>query len=99
MIKHLVCFKFKPEIGAADVQATLDALNALPGQIPGVRNWSLGRNLSTRDTTFDYALSGEFADEAGLQGYLRHPAPDQLARERLGPQWASRAIVDYEFPG
>ena len=97
MIKHLVCFKFRPETSPEDVQGTLAALNALPGQIACVRNWSLGKNLSTRDTTYEYALSCDFADNAELQSYLQHPAHEQVARERLVRHWASRAIVDYEF--
>ena len=97
MIKHLVCFKFKPEASAEDVDATLAALNALPAQIPWVRNWSLGRNLSARDKTYDYALSCEFADTAELERYLSHPAHEKVAREQLARFWASRAIVDYEL--
>ena len=97
MIKHIVCFKFKPEASAEDVQGTLAALDALPGQIPWVRNWSLGKNLSTRDQTYDYALHCDFADDTELQNYLRHPAHEAVARERLARFWASRAIVDYEF--
>ncbi len=97
MIKHIVCFKFKPETSAADVQATLDALNALPGQIAWVWNWSLGKNVSTRDTTYDYALHCDFADESELQNYLSHPAHEKVARELLAKHWGSRAIVDYTF--
>lgn len=99
MIKHIVSFKFKPETSPEDVQATLDALNALPGQIAWVRNWSLGKNLSARDKTFEYALHCDFADEDELQRYLSHPAHEQVARECLAKHWASRAIVDYEFGG
>jgi hypothetical protein len=97
VIKHIVCFSFKADTSAADVQATLDALDALPGQIAWVRNWSLGKNTSTRDTTYGYALHCDFADETELQNYLTHPAHEQVARERLAKHWGSRAIVDYEF--
>jgi 2,3-dihydroxy-p-cumate/2,3-dihydroxybenzoate 3,4-dioxygenase len=99
MIKHIVAFTFKPETSPADVQATLDALNALQGQIPWVRNWSLGKNLSTRDQTYEYALHCDFASEQELQDYLTHPAHERVVRELLTRHWASRAIVDYEYPG
>ncbi|HEY7067310.1 MAG TPA: Dabb family protein [Chloroflexota bacterium] len=97
MIKHIVCFSFKPETSPEDVQGTLDALNALPGQIAWVRNWSLGKNVSTRDKTYEYALHCDFANDGELQNYLTHPAHEAVARERLARHWGSRAIVDYEF--
>ena len=99
MIKHLVCFNFTPEAGDDKVQGTLAALNALPAQIPWVRNWSLGRNLSDRDQTYAYALSCDFADVDELNRYLSHPAHVQVVRDGLGAYWANRAIVDYEFDG
>jgi 2,3-dihydroxy-p-cumate/2,3-dihydroxybenzoate 3,4-dioxygenase len=96
VIKHIVCFSFKPEVSAAEVDATLAALNALPGQIPWVKNWSLGKNLSDRERTYTHALCCDFADMDELNNYLRHPAHDQLAREKLVPQWSQRVIMDYE---
>ena len=97
MIKHVVCFRFKPGVSDENVRATLDALNALPAAIPWARNWSLGRNISSRDNTYDYALHCHFADMDELDRYLHHPAHEEVVRERLIPLWASRAIVDYEF--
>jgi hypothetical protein len=99
VIKHLVCFNFKPDAGDEKVQGTLAALDALPGQIPWVRHWSLGRNVSDRDQTYAYALSCDFADLDELNRYLTHPAHVEVARQWLGPYWANRAIIDYEFNG
>jgi hypothetical protein len=97
VIKHIVCFKFKDDARPEDRQATLDALNGLAPQIPWVRNWSLGKNFSPRDQTFEYALECDFLDASELERYLDHPEHVRVAREYLGPFWARRAIVDYEF--
>jgi hypothetical protein len=97
VIKHIVCFKFKPEASPAQVEGCLQALNALPAQIPFIRNWSVGKNISPRDTTYEYALHCDFADRAELEQYLAHPAHERVVREWLVPLWASRAIVDYEY--
>ena len=97
MVKHIVLFNFKDGTSQADVDATLAALNALPGEIPWARDWSLGKNFSEREKTYTHALCCHFADRDELKGYLEHPAHVRVLREKIAPFWGQAAIMDYEF--
>ena len=60
MIRHSISFRFKEEIAEADRQRILDELTTFPSLYPQMRNWHVGRNISTRDSTFTHTRSIEF---------------------------------------
>ena len=95
MIVHLVLFKFKPGVTAGDarVAAVQAAMAALPGQIPVIRLWEHGANLTLDAQAWDYGLRAGFASEADLHSYFAHPAHQPVLA-----QWdaiADLAFVDY----
>jgi hypothetical protein len=90
VIRHAALFRLKagycwesPEVRAAE-----RLQEELGRRIPEVRDWQCGRNVSTRDIAYDYAIFGLFADEASLQRYLAHPFHRTVAE-------AWRRISDY----
>lgn len=76
MITHLVLFKLKPGIPANDprIEAVCVAMEALPRQIPVIRSWQFGRNLTVDVEAWDFGLIATFASEADLVAYFEHPA-------------------------
>jgi len=72
-IKHVVLFDYAgaPE---DEVQAVIAGLNALPGQIAEIRDWSLVEDLGKRPGSFRYCLIAHFEDMAAMERYLAHPA-------------------------
>ncbi|MFN6961225.1 MAG: Dabb family protein [Rhodocyclaceae bacterium] len=76
MITHLVLFKLKPGIPADDprIEAVCAAMAALPRQIPVIRSWQFGSNLTSDAEAWDFGLIATFAREADLYAYFEHPA-------------------------
>lgn len=76
MLRHVVMFKFHTGVGKDDprVAAVYAALAQLPGQIPEVRGWEQGHNVSGREIAYDLALFSSFDDQAALHRYSEHPA-------------------------
>ncbi|MFF5261929.1 Dabb family protein [Actinomadura viridis] len=96
MIKHTLAFRFRTDVSAEDAAAVLAELETFPARYPAMRNWSLGRNISTRDSTFTHAFSVEFATDADLRAYLESESHERFVRERWRPVVDKQAIVSYE---
>ena len=105
MISHLVLFKPRPDMTAADRDHLLQALSTAAVDIPTIRSFRVGRRIRhgrpgyeqmmTED--FEYALMLEFDDLEGLTAYLTHPNHGALARA-FGPSAAAAALAyDYEI--
>ena len=86
MIAHVVLFRPKPDLPAADRQGLADAFAVALRSIPSVRRARFGPRV-THGRAYeqlmraDYPLAAilEFDDLAGLQAYLEHPAHETLA--------------------
>ncbi len=85
MIEHLVLFKFKPGIGRDDrrVIDVVAAMERLPQQIPEIREWVHGFNVTPDAESWDYGLRAVFDSEADLHAYFDHPAHVPVVK-----QWA-----------
>lgn len=99
MIRHIVTFTFSPDAPEADCAAVRDELETFPDRFPAMRGWSLGRNISGRDDTFEWAFVVDFADEDALLAYLGSEAHETFVAERWKPVVARRAITTYVVPG
>lgn len=96
MIRHMVFFSFKPDADPAKREALLREYAAFPSVHPAMRNFTLGRNISERDRTFEYAFTVEFESEADLKAYLNSREHEEHVALRFRPLIAARAIVSYE---
>lgn len=76
MILHLVLFKLKPGVACDDPRlAEIEqAMASLPNQIPLIRDWRFGRNLTPDAEAWDYGLAATFASREDLLAYFDHPA-------------------------
>lgn len=97
MIKHIVIMKVRSGVAPSQVEAMLEALNRLPQEVPGVQNWTLGKNFSADYPDNHYALVCEFETPAALDLYMKHPYHMGIRKEHTHPTLESRSIVDYEF--
>lgn len=75
MIQHLVLFRLRDGVARDDprVRRAEATTQAHPAHIQEIRSWLAGRNVTTRDAAYDFALVGTFADRAGLDRYMVHP--------------------------
>jgi hypothetical protein len=103
MMAHVVLFRPKPGISAAEAQAMFDALNAAAAEIPSVRRFHIGTRVThgpqyERLMSEDYPFAAviEFDDLPGLQAYLAHPRHQTLGT--LFYELLDKALAyDYEM--
>ena len=77
MIKHIVLFKLKEEIGNTEKMEVMNqfklAIEALPTIIPIIRKIEVGLNMNPAEK-WDIALYSEFASMDDLKAYAFNPA-------------------------
>ncbi|MBR4381177.1 MAG: Dabb family protein [Bacteroidaceae bacterium] len=98
MVKHIVLFKLKNEIPAAEKQAVAlkfkSAIENLPSVIPFIIHVEVGVNINP-DEQWDIALYSEFNTLEEVKAYAFHPA-HVAAAKLLAEVKESRSCVDYE---
>ena len=92
----MVLFAFKPDVSAERRDELLREYTTFPQLHPAMRNFTIGRNISERDQTFEYAFTVEFGTEAELKAYLGSRQHEEHVVERFRPLISKRAIVSYE---
>jgi hypothetical protein len=73
MIKHVVFFKFKPDISAAEREAGISGLRGLPDKIDFIRTFELGEDVMRLPRSWDLVLVATYDDLEALQTYATHP--------------------------
>ena len=73
MIKHVVFFKFKPDISAAEREAGISALRGLPGKIDFIRSFELGEDVLRLPRSWDLVLVATYDDLEAVKTYAAHP--------------------------
>lgn len=96
MITHVVAFKLQ-EMSEEQEGELLAAFNGLMGVVPELRAFSMGRNVSDRDSTFTHCLVAQLDDMAAVWRYLMHPDHEAAIEHYLKPVMIERNIIDYEF--
>ena len=86
MIAHVVLFRPRADLTAAERDGLVVAFEQALGAIPSIRRARVGgrvlhecRYQSLMKEDYPYAAVIEFDDLAGLTAYLEHPAHEQLA--------------------
>jgi heme-degrading monooxygenase HmoA len=96
MLRHIVMYQFKPEITAPQIQEVIDAFAKLPKQIDVIRGFEMGTNVSPEGKSegFTHVFVVTFADEAGRDAYLKHPAHDEYVKV-VKDRRAKVIVLDY----
>lgn len=97
MIRHTLSFRFKDDVGEAPRAAVLAELATFPDRYPAMRNFSLGENISTRDSTFTHTMAMDFATTVELQEYLGSDSHESFVRDTWRPVIDRQAITSYEY--
>lgn len=96
MIRHIVCFKFKPDITEEEKAALVQATRELPKAISVAKSWQDGFNLGPRDKTYDYGITCEFDDWDAFNTYIDHPAHQAFVENYVKKLVPTRAVIDFE---
>ncbi|MBI1387674.1 MAG: Dabb family protein [bacterium] len=96
VLKHVVCFKFKDDAKAEDIQKVVDAFRALPEKIPFIAGYEDGTNNSPEKLNkgFTHCFQLTFKSEADRDAYLPHPAHKAFG-QTLGPVLDDVFVIDY----
>ena len=96
VLRHVVLFKFKPETPKDAIRKIEEAFNALPGEIPEIREYEWGINNSPEGAhkgfTHCYLLT--FYSETDRETYLPHPK-HKAFQTLLYPWLEDVLVVDY----
>ncbi len=96
LLRHVVLFKFKDEASKAQVDKIVQAFGALPSQIPEIVDyqWGTDASIEGKANGFTHCFLVTFADDAGREVYLPHPAHKAFV-ELLKPSLDKVTVVDY----
>ena len=105
MIFHVVLFRPRADLAAAERAQLVEAFETALQRIPSIRRFHVGRRVThgagyeaLMPVSLDYAAVLEFDDLAGLKAYLEHPAHQALGT-RFMSSLESSVIFDYEMQG
>lgn len=96
MFKHIVMWRFKPNISQEDKSLMKDKLEGLIKSIPALISIEVGFNCALGDVYYDVALTTVFENKLHYQSYADHPSHLEVVafvRELV----SDRAVVDYEL--
>ena len=94
MLRHVVFFKFKPGVPAAERQGFLAMLRALPAKIPEIVSSEVGEDIMGTPRSYHVALISTFAGRDALDVYAKH-AEHQPVIARAREICEVIAAVDY----
>ncbi len=98
MIKHVILWALKDELGAeekAAVKAGIkSSLEALVGQIPGLLSLRIYTD-PVAGSNMDVMLDSTFESEQALQDYVVHPAHQEAANTKVRPYVKVRSCMDF----
>ena len=97
MFRHIVLLRFTDDTTAKDVRALTVALNALPSQIPQIRDYRIGTDLGLAEENAHFAIVADFDDVVGYVAYRDDPEHQRVISKLIRPFLASRTAAQYEI--
>ncbi len=100
MVKHIVFWRLKKELSAAEHAQAFARIKAgfeaLPGKIPGLLKIEIGLDYGQGTDASDLVLYSEFDSRASVAGYEAHPAHAALV-PLVREVRTEKRVVDYEL--
>jgi hypothetical protein len=99
MVKHIVFWRLRSELSAADRDAAMRRIKtgfeALPGKIPGLLKSEIGFDFNRGTDASDIVLYSEFASREAVAGYELHPEHMALV-PMVREVRTEKRVVDYD---
>jgi len=95
-LRHIVLFKFKPDVTKAQVQEVVDAFAALPKKIDTIAGFEWGTDVSVemKSEGFTHCFIVSFQDAKARDAYLPHAAHQEFVK-LVGPRIEKVLVFDY----
>lgn len=97
MIRHCVMLRLRSDAPAETVDALVEALRALPAQIPEIRAYEVGIDLGWREGNAGLGIVAVFDDQEGWRTYTDHPAHVAVIEQHVAPVVEGRQAVQFEI--
>ena len=94
MIQHIVLLKLMPGTSDRQVAEAFEAGAVLADQLPGILEFTVGRDPGRPDHGFELVSIMEFTDRAALERYLEHPARARYLARYVDPIAEQRIDID-----
>jgi hypothetical protein len=96
VLRHVVFFKFKAGTSDEQLKTITDAFAALPKKIDAIRGFEWGTDVGVEGLSkgFTHCFFVTFADAAGRDAYLPHPAHKEFV-DLVKPHLEDVCVVDY----
>ena len=99
MVKHIILWKLRSELSAAQKQevalAIKEGLEGLKGQVPGLLDIHVQATGRLESSNADVLLDSTLESEEALKGYAVHPAHVEVANGVVRPNTEVRMCLDY----
>lgn len=100
MVKHIILWKLRSEMSAAEKRekalAIKQGLEELKGQVPGLVDIHVQIDGRLESSNCDIMLDSTLESEEALKGYAVHPAHVAVANGVVRPNTELRTCLDYE---
>lgn len=93
MFRHVVLFRWSPDVDAATRAEAVQALQLWGHQASEYGAVSVGTDAGLRDGNWDVAVVAQFSDPAGYEGYAADPRHLEMLAKHITPNAAARAAV------
>jgi hypothetical protein len=98
VFRHVVLLTWVETATAAERQAVVDGLDALPAAIPEIRSYRVGVDAGLAPGgNSDLVVVADFDDQAGYVVYRDHPVHQDVIARCIRPILASRAAVQHQL--
>ena len=96
VLRHVVLFQFKDDVSDEDVETIVDEFGKLQEKIDTITGYEAGTNVSPENLAqgFTHCFMVTFADEAGRDAYLPHPAHMEFVK-LLDGKIENVCVVDF----
>lgn len=100
MVKHIILWRLRSELSAAEKQSAARAikqgLESLQGQVPGLVDIHVQIDGRLETSNADIMLDSTLDSFESLKGYAVHPAHVAVADGVVRPNTELRTCLDYE---
>lgn len=96
MIRHVVLLRWTADAAPDQHRAVVEALSALPDEIPQIARYRLGTDLGLAEGNAGLSVIADFASVADYEAYRDHPAHQHVIATLIKPILADRSALQYE---